>query len=269
MKSPPFTFVKVADYGTNNPIVARTFYQSQQLLNLYGFDKEFEKRNSEVMWEIQRQLLDCYEKSASITKEIESSKLTFKEKAKDDPSFHPWIMNLDTRLESFFQSAKLGLRNIGGILQLFFHKDFGHFYHKALKWATGQFGEDDPFTKTLSRHSKWIAEVIDTRNAAEHPDEKPRGRFHVDNFRMRRGNSRVELKEPLWWLTDDQPHIVSTVLPMIVEQLLQLSEELYVTSLIKQDSPMAVEIKEIPEENRDKSAPVRFRAIGLGIKSGE
>lgn len=269
MKSSPFTFVKVSDHGTSNPIVARTFYQSQQLLNLYAFDKEFEKQNSEVMWEIQRQLLDCYEKSSSMIKEIENSKLEFKEKVKNDLSFHPWIMDLDTRLESFFQSAKLGLRNIGGIFKLFFGEDFGHFYHKAVKWAKEQFGEDDPLTKTLNIHSKWIVEVIDIRNAIEHPNEKPRGRFHVDNFRIRHRNSRVELSEPLWWLTDDAPHIVSVVLPIIVEQLIRLSEELYVTSLIKQKTPIAVEIKEIPEENRDKSAPMRFRAIGLGIKSKE
>jgi len=269
MKSSPFTFVKVSDYGTSNRIVARTFYQSQQLLNLYAFDKEFETQNSEVMWEIQRQLLDCYEKSSSMMKEIERSKLIFKEKVKNDPSFHPWIMNLHTRLESFFQSAKLGLRNIGCILKLFFGEDFGHFYHKALKWAKEQFGEDDPLTKTLNSHSKWIVEIIDIRNAIEHPTEKPRGRFHVDNFRIRRGNSRVQLAEPLWWLTDDRTHIVSEVLPIIVELLLRLSEELYVTSLIKQKTPIAVEIKEIAEENRDKSAPVRFRAIGLGIKSKE
>jgi len=267
MKSSPFTFVKVSDYGTSNSIVARTFYQSQQLLKLYAFDKEFEKHNSEVMWEIQRQLLNCYEKSSSIINEIENSKLAFKEKVKNDLSFHPWIMNLDTRLESFFQSAKLGLRNIGGILKLFFGEDFVHFYHKALKWAKEQFGEDDPLTKTLNSHSKWIVEVIDIRNAIEHPKEKQRGRFHVDNFRIRRCDSRVELAEPLWWLTDDPPYIVSAVLPIIVEQLLRLSEELYVTSLIKQKTPILVEIKEIPEDNRDKSAPMRFRATGLSIKS--
>ena len=95
------------------------------------------------MWEIQRQLLDCYEKSSSIIKEIESNKHIFKEKAKNNSSFHPWIMNLDTRLESFFKSAKLGLRNIGGILKLFFGEDFGHFYHKALKWAKDQFGKSN------------------------------------------------------------------------------------------------------------------------------
>ena len=155
------------------------------------------------MWEIQRQLLDCYEKSSSMIKEIESSKLTSKEKVKNDPSFHPWIMNLDTRLESFFQSAKLGLRNIGGILKLFFGKDYGHRYHKALEWAKDQFGEDDHLTKTLSNHSRWIAEIITVRNAVEHPGGGPRGRIHVDNFCIRRSNSRVELTEPSWWLTGD------------------------------------------------------------------
>jgi len=269
MKSPPFTFVKVLDHGTSNTIVARTLYQSLQLLNLYALGKEFEKQNSEVMWEIQRRLLDCYENSSSIIKEIESSKLTFKEKAKNDPSFHPWIMNLDTRLESFFQSAKLSLRNIGDILKLFFGEDFGHFYHKALKWAEHQFGVDDSLTKTLKSHSKWIVEIIDIRNVIEHPKKGPRGRFHVHNFRIKRGNSTVELSEPLWWLTDDPPYIVSAVLPTIVELLLRLSEELYVTSLIKQKTPIAVKIEEIPEEQRDKSAPVRFRATGLGIKLKE
>ena len=267
MKSSPFIFVKVSEYGTSNPIVARTFYQSQQLLKLYPFDKEFEKQNSEVMWEIQRQLLNCYEKSSSMIKEIEDSKLAFKEKVKNDLSFHPGIINLDSRLESFFQSAKLGLRNIGGILKLFFDEDFVHFYHKAQKWAKEQFGEDDPLTKTLNNHSKWIVEVIDIRNAIEHPNENQRGRFHVDNLSIRRDNSRFELSEPLWWLTDDKPRIVSVILPIIVEHLLRLSEELYITSLLKQKTPIAVEIKEIPEKNRDKSAPIRFRATGLSIKS--
>lgn len=263
MKESPFSFVKISDYGTSNPIVARTSYQSQQLLNLYAFDKEFEKLRSEVMWKIQQRLLDCYKISSSLIEEIKNNNILFKEKAKDDPSFHPWIMDLDTSLESFFQSAKLSLRDIGGIIKLFFGKDFGHKYHKALEWAKKQFGEDDHLTKTLSYYSEWITEVIVIRNAIEHPNDQPRGRLHIDNFCMRRSNSRVELREPSWHLTDDRPNIVSTVLPTIVKQLLRLSEELYVTSLIKQYTPIDVKIEEIPEEQRDKSAPVRFRATNF------
>lgn len=264
MKESPFSWIKISNYGTSNPIVARTSYQSQQLLNLYAFDKEFEKERSKVMWEIQQRLVACYDMSSSMIKEIESSKLTFKEKAKNDPSFHPWIMNIDTRLESFLQSAKLGLRDIGGILKLFFGEDFGHYYHKALEWAEKQFTNIDPLTKTIRKHSAWIAEIIDMRNAVEHPADRTRGRLHIENFRLNRGNSKIKLNEPVWWLTNEQASLVANDLPAIVDCLLRLSEELYVTALIKQDTPIAVMIEEIPEKQRDKSAPVRFRATDSG-----
>ena len=84
MKESPFSWIKISNYGTSNPIVARTSYQSQQLLNLYAFDKDFEKERSKVMWEIEQRLVACYDMSSSMIKEIESSKLTFKEKAKND-----------------------------------------------------------------------------------------------------------------------------------------------------------------------------------------
>lgn len=260
MKESPFSFVKVCDYGTSNHIVARTSYQSQQLLNLYAFGKEFEKLRFEVMWEIQQRLVECYKISSSLIEEINNNKIAFKKKVKSDPSFHPWVMNLDTSLESSFQSAKLVLRDIGGIIKLFFGEDFGHLYHKAQKWAEDQFGEDDRLTKTLGSNSKWIKELIDIRNAVEHPKDKPRGRLHINNFCIRRSNSEVELREPSWNLTDEPPYIISTILPAIVELLLRLSEELYVTSLIKQYTPIDVKIEDIPEEQRDESAPVRFRA---------
>lgn len=267
MKPSPFTFVKVSDHGTNNPIVARTSFQSQRLLSLYPFGKEFKNQNAKVMFEIQQRLLDCYDKSSSMIKEIESDKLIFSEKTKNDPSFHPHIMKLDTRLESFFQSAKLSLHYIADIFKLFFGKDFGHHYHKALKWTEGQFGVDDHLTKTLNYHSKWIEEIVAVRNAIEHPKDKLRGRFHIENFRVKRSNSRVELSEPLWWLTDNDPYIVSAILPVIVDNLLRLSEELYVTSLIKQKTLIDVGIEEIPEEDRDKSVPMRFRAVDYSFKS--
>ncbi|MCJ7778069.1 MAG: hypothetical protein MUP16_07140 [Sedimentisphaerales bacterium] len=263
MKPSPFVWVKVSDYGTSTPIVARTVYQSQRLLDLYPFRDNIKQQIVGTMWEIQRRILECFKISQSVIEEIEGSKKVFNDKVVVDPSFHPWIMNLDTRLESFLQSAKMALRDIGGIFRIFFKKEFGHKYHNALNWAREQFGENDLLTKTLNNHSKWIAEVIDMRNSVEHPADGPRGRLHIENFRIRRSSSRVVLSEPLWWLTGDQPHTIDRDLPTIVDCLLRLSEELYVTSLIKQETPISVKIEEIPEKNRDKSAPVRFRAIGF------
>lgn len=267
MKPSPFTFCKSFDHGTSNPIVARTYYQSQRLLSLYSFGKEFENQNAKVMFEIEQRLLDCYDRSSSMINEIESDKLTFHEKTNNDPSFRPHIMKLDTRLESFFQSAKLSLHYIADIFKLFFGKDFGHHYHKALKWTEGQFGADDHLTKTLNRHSKQIEKIIAVRNAIEHPKDKLHGRFNIKNFCVTRINSKVELSEPLWWLTGDDPDTVSEVLPVIVDSLLRLSEELYVASLIKQKTLITVGIEDIPEENRDKSAPMRFRAVDYSFKS--
>lgn len=267
----PFTFVKVCDYGTTTPVIARTVHQSQQLLNLFSVAEEFKKRVAKVMWEIQRRLLECYKTSQSVVQEIEGGKKAFQGRTKnandsDDLSIHPWVMNLDGRLESFLHSAKLALRDSGGILSLFFGKNFGHKYHKALEWAKKGFDEDDPLVQVLASHARWISEVIDLRNAVEHPTDKPRWQLHIENFRLVRNGSTLALRDPIWCLTGESPRLVSRNLPAIVDCFLRLSEELYVTSLIKQDTPILVKIEEIPQEERDPSAPVRFQAIGLGVK---
>jgi hypothetical protein len=66
------------------------------------------------------------------------------------------------------------------------------------------------------------------------------------------------LEEPTWHLTDEAPSSIAQELPAIVECLLRLAEEVYATSLIKQETPIALEIVEIPEAERDPKAPVRF-----------
>ena len=269
----PFTFAKISDYGTSTPVVARTVHQAHLLLNVFPVSEEFRHRVTEVMWEIQRHLLECHKTCEAICQEARQGQAEFAKRvaAGGDPRSVPtlpWVMDLDSRLESFLHSAKLALRDTGAILDLFFSQNFGHRFDRALRWAKKQFGENDPLVLVIAAYNNWVKEIIDMRNAVEHPSDDPRGRLQVQNFALKRERGGFVLVEPHWQLTGDPSSSVAADLPVIVDYLLRLSEEVYVCSLMKMKTPIVVEIVEIPEPERDSTAPVRFRSTGYMPVSG-
>jgi hypothetical protein len=54
LRTKPFVFVKISDYGTSTPVVARTTLQAQRLNALFPLPREVERRIFEVMFEVQR-----------------------------------------------------------------------------------------------------------------------------------------------------------------------------------------------------------------------
>ena len=76
----PFTFAKILDVGTSEPVIARTVIQADQLLNVFLVPEEFRLRVTQVMREVERRLVDCLKASQHIRSEIEAGKREFGER---------------------------------------------------------------------------------------------------------------------------------------------------------------------------------------------
>jgi hypothetical protein len=46
---------------------------------------------------------------------------------------------------------------------------------------------DDQFTQIITQWEPWVKQIVDMRNAVDHPAQKPGGKLVTHNFRMEKG----------------------------------------------------------------------------------
>ena len=102
-------------------------------------------------------------------------------KVGDDAFDAPLIVDLNNRAKSYLQSAKLCIRDCGLIFGTLVGAKFDHKFHKVVNWAEENFGKDDEFAQWLGTQHTWVKQILDMRNALEHPTDAPRGRLHIRN----------------------------------------------------------------------------------------
>jgi hypothetical protein len=187
-----------------------------------------------------------------------------KKKIGDDSYETLQIIGLETRADSFLQSTKFTIRDCGILIGLFFEKSFDHKFNQIIDWSKKEFGEKDNFTRWLDSQYNWIKQVIDMRNALEHPKDGIKNKLHIVNIGFDFSGSKVTSLDPVWFLTGDLPSSLIIDIKNLNRNILQFEEDIIAFSLMKKFPEFPIYIQEIPENSRDLKCPVRLELVPKG-----
>ncbi len=261
-----FMLKKISDYGTENPIVARTSVQVSNLLQPFSIPKPQKERIIEIFFSMfQPRLIRCLEVVNRISSKIDKFNAEIQEngiKTQSDGRILdlPHITQLQEDVETYLHNAKSALRDLALLFEPFFNEKFDYSeYQQISEWATAKFGQDALLPTLLKSDQEWIKYVVNHQNAIEHPGGHA-GRLYVENYQVAQSqeSGAHQIIPPTWHLNNDNPTLLLPDLEVILSNLLEFSEYLLVACLKQYGSPFPIIFYQIPEEERDSSAPVRL-----------
>ena len=143
-------------------------------------------------------------------------------------------------------------------------QSFDHKFQKVVSWADGALQKDDPFLATLTADAPWIAELVEMRNAVEHPGSSS-GTFVIEGFRLVPGPAGTRtVAPPTWQRLPSDIRSVSRDMHTFQENLLTFFEDVLADGLKRRGAGgMPVDIMAIPEAERRPETPIRLRAVLL------
>lgn len=261
-----FVLKRVSDVGSANPIVARLSLQFNKIIEFYNLSDSAKTRIQLVLnKDIQPRLLSCEKIAIELNSEIDEVLRVIKEtglkkQANGMVLEVPHILRLEERIEAYLYNAKSCLRDVLKIYNIVFGASFSEArYDQAIRWAGEKFGENDSLTKFLKLdHDRWIQTLVKMRNAIEHPGGYS-GYLNIHNFDIKTENVQVAITEPSWNLNDEIPTSIRGDIQVFVNNILELSEDVVLSVLDKVGKPPMFIILEIPEDQRNEDAPIRFR----------
>jgi len=100
------------------------------------------------------------------------------------------------------------------------------------------------------------------RNAVEHPSGNS-GHLHIHNFELLSENHPEYPKviEPAWHLNDEPAVSIAMDLFTYTDNLLMFCEDILVACMMNKGMPKILRICEIPETERNSSAPIRLKIV--------
>jgi hypothetical protein len=260
---------KLADHGTSNPIVARLGPQVTELCDFFRLTKEQKEEIFEILAvNVTKRCLECFdihrdfeESILGIRKEISEKGLQYQSNGK--VLSLPSVPRVQEKAERFLYVTKSSLRDLQRIFKVFFGKDFGDGanYKAVIKWSEKTFGKDDPLTKQLTKdYELWIKELIAKRNAVEHPGGYS-GHLIIKDYTTVNHEGSIKICEPIWYRNSDRPTHILNDMEVHVHNCFTFAEEIFILSLQKLKSlvNLPIRIVEIPETQRPKEMPIRFR----------
>lgn len=254
---------KVMDVGTSNPIVARLGMGLSEIIQMARLPEEKKVSLRGCCIELMSSLVQAQQAAGPLMdelKSIESKIVSEGVKTQDHGRVieTPGVMKIDDA-RVFLKYGKQALQNLAKAMGIILDRKFdGPHFHKVKEVARERFGVDNPVVQLIVDDEPWIKELIDLRNEDEHPSS---GKQFIRGFSISPGEGGSFLVDvPRFY--NDSP--VLKRLEVFSHNLLTFSEELLAVSLA-QFFPPIVALYEIPEEQRDPTAPVRFR---LGLKEG-
>lgn len=254
---------QLSNVGTSNPITARLSIQTSELIKLFPLtDKQKEDIFGLLGMEVNERLVTCNKIYSQLQEQLIMVNQTNKDEYfRGNVVRTPAVMDLRNLCENFLYQAKSILRDLLGIFNIFYSKEFSKpQFDLAYKWAKEKFGEEDNLTKILKDdHDTWIRRIVSMRNAIEHPGGYS-GHLKINNIMLINKNTPPYFNAPTWQLNS---HTESSILPdmaTFIENTLGLCEDILVVlleKLPKDDIPLI--IYEIPVEERDVICPIRFK----------
>ncbi|MGD1042227.1 MAG: hypothetical protein ABR913_04085 [Sedimentisphaerales bacterium] len=270
---PIFVGQKMSDHGTSNPIVARLGPQVTELCDFFRLTKEQKEGIFGVLFaNVGKRCLECFDihsdfeaKILSIREEIAEKGLQYQSNGK--VLSLPSMPSVRENAERFLYVAKSSLRDLQGIFKVFFGKDFGSGanYTEVIKWSQKTYGVDDPLTKQLNEnYDHWIKELIAKRNAVEHPGGHS-GHLRIKDYSTVIQDGTIKICEPIWYRNSDKPSHILNDMEIYVHTCFTFAEEIFVLCLLKIEPLVrgTMRIAEIPENQRRKEMPIRFRMVTI------
>lgn len=260
-----FVIKKISNYGTSHPIVARLQIQTHELVQFSDIPKDRKDRVTAIYFRMAERLLKCHEAHDRAIAALQKTSNEFKPTPDARMMNAPHVIGLESEAETFLQEGKNFLRDLVGVLNVFFGTDFDEasaFYNpkgrdgKLVEWATAKFGPNEPFTAMLVYEQCWVGELIRKRNAVEHPGGYS-GALHINNFQPLPDGRFVM---PTWHRDDNPPADIFSDLDVCLDNLLTLAEDILVACIVHTMQHKIIQFGEIPENERDPKCPIRLRA---------
>lgn len=265
-----FKFTKISDVGTSHPVIARLQIQTTELLKFSNLSQEKKDEIFGIILEsMHKRLLKChkikdniYQKTLSTIKDTENK-----------PDQDPYIIDINTDAENFLYEGKNFLRDLAEIFNIFYSTDFDGASNficftdnkkgKIPLWIEAKYGENDNLSAVLKEDQFWIKELIQKRNAVEHP-KGINGQLIIENIK------RINLKEfqgPIWYReknkklkTAGEKANILQDMDVLCNNLLTFAEDIIALSIKKTfNFPEMIDIQLIPEEERSPDVPMRLR----------
>jgi hypothetical protein len=262
----PFTFQKVLDHGTKNPIVARLSLGVLQILEQCDLPKGTRDAIGEIYFNsLVRKLLRCWEIKERFRTECNAAI----EGYKPGSAIVPQVPRLNEEFHNFLYEAKNFIRDMLGVFNRLYGTQFAEAseYSRGRKkgqslvdFATATFGQGDPRTRFLRGAAPGIDEIVASRNAVEHPGGYS-GELKISNFELAKDG---RLSEPSWHREKDgklvtQPSSIGDDMETIVHNLLTVSEDILASWANDHlRMPGLLQIDLIPEGKRDPQKPLKY-----------
>lgn len=261
----PFVFQPYLSRGTATPCVARTTPQTTELVKAFPLCEEKRQAIIKVSHEVMLRLIACLEEAEQVVAQVQAGK---DELDKKGITFNPGrtaaqlpaVIDLRRRVESFLYAGKGVLRDIGALFEPLHGKVFDHKFHKIREWLEATYGAADPLLVALASDTPWIEQILNMRNAVDHPSTP--SVLHVENFTLTSVQPQPQVAEPTWRLDDGARTAIANDMPVLIDNLLTLFEDILTDGLMRLQPNGPFVIHEVPEAERDPANPIRFR-VGL------
>lgn len=252
-----------SDVGTANPIVARLTMGLFDIIQMARIIDEKKERIKESCFEVHSALIQAEKAAKPLMDEIKGAEQKLATEGVKTQSggrvieIPPVLLLENSR--TFLKYANQALRNLAAGMGAILDHDFkGPHFHKIRDKAKTMLGDNHIVSRLLTYDQGWIKEINDLRNEDEHPAS---GKAFVKTFEITRlPNEKFLVQPPKFF--NDAP--VLNRLEIFSHNLLTFSEEMIAHSLSHFFPPM-VAVFDIPEDQRNPDAPVRYR---LGLKEG-
>ncbi len=263
----PFNMQLISNHGSTNPIVARLTLQTFELLKWTDVADAQQIRLTELMHRAHLRLLRCYDHAYRIKLAERDQLEHWQIDALINPRKLPYVINLEADAEGFLMTATQYLRDLVPVFNTLWgaalKPEARRFWKmrsplsEAEKWSIQTLGPNHALVPFLEANEAWIAELIKKRNAVEHREDG-RDRLIIDNFRT----LGPTIANPAWGReTPKRKAAMSLIVPEMEELLsllLSFGEELFVIAVTEKPRWEHVVVREIPEEARNPTCPIRF-----------
>lgn len=268
-KKSPFIIQKISNYGTSHPVVARLMCQTMELLKWTTLDQKSRDDAATIYVGLKDRLLKCLEVLGRLQESFNDALKVAREQQEVNAgkvNALPFLIGLEGETDTFLYETKNFLRDSVRVLNVFYGTNFsdasewfdskGKTAGKISEWMKKTFGENDYFVKMMFEDAFWIEELIRKRNAVEHPGGH-NGTLHRKNFAVGKDGKLIP---PIWYRDTNEPTQILSDIEVYCHNLLTFAEELITVGCIVRNfnSPL-VTLVEIPETDRRKECPERFR----------
>ena len=259
-----FEIKKISNYGTRHPVVARLKVQTHELIQWADLPKERQQAVLEIYCGMADRFLKCHEAHDRLTAALKKAMDEVRPDADSRLKSVPHLIGLRGEVETFLYESKNYLRDMLGVIGVFFGEEFdeasalydpkGKGCSDLVAWATSTFGASDHFTTMLITEQDWVGELIRKRNAIEHPGGKS-DRLHIENF-TRSPDGRFIL--PHWYRDRNQPCGLFPDLDTYLDNMLTLGEDMLVSCIHHKTRFGIIQFVEIPVADRRAECPMRL-----------